>query len=133
MKPSNIFLLYSTSLNDYHHISDEAVRDALVDFTVARMQALRIEDDTCNQLVVHDPTHSGALVVSKYPSKYRKLAIDFDKETTVAWELLTRDDWNKDAEAEALGQDADNMMRERKLFLDRLNVFLERMHVVQGN
>lgn len=94
------------------------------------MQALHLEDDTCNQLVVHD---SGALVVSKYPSKYRKPAIDFDMETTVAWELLTRDDWNEHAEAEALGQDAENMKCERILFLERLNVFLERMHVVQGN
>ncbi|XP_042068451.1 protein ROS1A-like isoform X1 [Salvia splendens] len=126
----------STSGNSENNIllmQDEAVRDALVDFTVARMQALRIEDDTCNQLVVHDPNRSGALVVSKYPTKYRKPAIDFDKETTVAWDLLTRDDWNEDAEAEALGQDADNMKRERKFFLDRLNVFLERMHVVQGD
>ncbi|KAL1557649.1 protein ROS1A-like isoform X2 [Salvia divinorum] len=114
-------------------MQDEAVRDALEDFAVARMQSLRIEDDTCNQLVVHDPNRGGALVVSAYPRKYRKPVIDFDRETTVVWELLTRDDWNEDVEAEALGPDVENMKRERRLFLERLQVFLERMHVVQGN
>lgn len=116
-------------------VSDDAVRDALEDFAVKKMQSLCIDDDTSNQLVVQDPNFSGAVVLSGEqtdPSKNHKPTVDLDSETTIVWDLLMGGNWSEAAEAEALGDD-EYMKTERKLFHEKLDVFLNRMNVVQGN
>nr|AVP26971.1 DEMETER-like DNA glycosylase [Salvia miltiorrhiza] len=99
---------------------DKDVRDAQADFVVKKMQSLCINEERSDALVVAEKKYKGI--------------VDLDKETMVVWNLLTRDDWNKAAEAEALGADhVEYMKRERKLLRNKLDVFLDRMDVVQGN
>ncbi|XP_057806197.1 protein ROS1A-like [Salvia miltiorrhiza] len=99
---------------------DKDVRDALADFIVKKMQSLCINEECCDALVVAQKKYKGI--------------VDLDQETMVVWNLLTRDDWNASAEAEALGADHEEYMkRERELLRNNLEVFRERMHVVQGN
>lgn len=117
-------------------VSDEAVRDALEDYIVKKMQSLCINgDDESNQLVMQDSKRCGAVVIAGEktdPAKNHKPAVDLDRETMIVWDLFMEGKWSAAAEAEALGEDEEYMKRERRIFCENLELFLKRMRIVQG-
>ncbi|KAK4440644.1 DNA glycosylase/AP lyase ROS1 [Sesamum alatum] len=109
---------------------------ALVDFATQRIESLHI-DDGCNQLVVRDRTVHGALVPSKGkfdPSKRRKPLpkVDLDAETMRVWNLLMENNGTDDTEQED-DDKAKYWKEQREIFHGRVDSFIARMHLIQGD
>ncbi|XP_011088844.1 protein ROS1 isoform X2 [Sesamum indicum] len=119
------------SIRDYNVFTQ-----ALVDFATQRIESLHI-DDGCNQLVVRNQIVHGALVPSKGkfdPSKRRKPLpkVDLDAETMRVWNLLMENNGTDDTEQED-DDKAKYWKKQREIFDGRVESFIARMHLIQGD
>ncbi|KAL0369568.1 UNVERIFIED_CONTAM: DNA glycosylase/AP lyase ROS1 [Sesamum angustifolium] len=117
-------------------VSDDVFTQALVDFATQRIESLHI-DDGCNQLVVRNQIAHGALVPSKGkfdPSTRRKPLpkVDLDAETMRVWNLLMENNGTDDTEQED-DDKAKYWKKQREIFDGRVDSFIARMHLIQGD
>ncbi|KAL0417631.1 UNVERIFIED_CONTAM: DNA glycosylase/AP lyase ROS1 [Sesamum radiatum] len=117
-------------------VSDDVFTQALVDFATQRIESLHI-DDGCNQLLVRNQIAHGALVPSKGkfdPSTRRKPLpkVDLDAETMRVWNLLMENNGTDDTEQED-DDKAKYWKKQREIFDGRVDSFIARMHLIQGD
>ncbi|KAG8387537.1 hypothetical protein BUALT_Bualt02G0031400 [Buddleja alternifolia] len=117
---------------------DDAFTEALINFACKRMECLNI-DDKFNQLVVRDIIGQNALVPSKGKfdlSKPRKpqAKVDLDSETIRVWNLLMENSGSENTEHEQEDIDKAKYWEEqREIFRGRVDSFIARMHLIQGD
>ncbi|KAI3769145.1 hypothetical protein L6452_00245 [Arctium lappa] len=87
----------------------------------------------CKELVVRDRNFSGTLVKTDPPKKRKVLPkVNLDEETLRVWKLLMENDGSEPVE-EMDKEKEEWWERQRKVFRGRVDSFIAKMHLIQGN
>ncbi|CAA2995019.1 demeter-like 1 [Olea europaea subsp. europaea] len=115
---------------------DNARMQAVLESVIHCLECLQISNE-CNQLVVQDKKIHGELIPYKRkcdPLKTRKppAKVDFDKQTLIAWKQLMENDGS--GATEEVEKDSVKWWEDvRKMYRERVNSLIARMHLIQGD
>ncbi|XP_024966417.1 uncharacterized protein LOC112506532 isoform X2 [Cynara cardunculus var. scolymus] len=104
----------------------------ITEFVRRKMENLDINGQ-CKELVVRDHNFSGTLVKTEPPKKRKVLPkVNLDEETLRVWKLLMENDGSEPVE-EMDKEKEEWWERQRKVFRGRVDSFIAKMHLIQGN